>query len=161
MLAGQRPDIDLRAVLRQVADGIFGQMVKIHTPHDEAAVLNPLPGMTQIAELDPLVARSGRVMVIGRIEPANGESVVAGDETLHITANRLLRTETGDALLGAGTVQFVGVGRNVPRLRRHIEKFTLTGIGVKHPVSGRCGSHQRRNRCVVMFRNGQVSHFLL
>jgi len=100
-------------------------------------------------------------MVIGWVEPANRKGVVAGDQALDITANRLLRTETGDALLGAGTVQFVGVGRDVPCLSRHIEKFTLTGIGVKHPVSGCCGSHQRRNRRVVMFRNGQVSHFLL
>jgi len=75
-------------------------------------------------------------MVIGRIEPADRKGVVAGDQALHITANRLLRSETGDTLLSAGTVQFVGVGRDVPCLRRHVEKFTLTGIGVKHPVSG-------------------------
>ncbi len=105
--------------------------------------------MTQIAELDALVARSGRVMVIWGIEPANGKGVVAGNQALDITANRLLRTETGNALFSAGTIKFVGVGRDIPCLSRYIEKFTLTGIGVKHPVSGCCGSHQRDHSGMV------------
>jgi len=88
-------------------------------------------------------------MVIGRIEPANREGVVAGDETLDIAAHCLLRSETGDALLGASTVQFVGVGRDIPCLSRHVEKFTLTGIGIKHPVSGCCGSYQRDHSSMV------------
>jgi len=112
--------------------------MQIHAPHNEAAVLYPLPGVAQIAELDALVARSGRVMVIGRIEPADGEGVVAGDQALHIAADGLLRTETGDALLGATAIKFVGIGRDVPCLRRHIEKFTLTSIRIEQPVSGCC-----------------------
>jgi len=105
--------------------------------------------MTQIAELDPLVARCRAIMVIGRIEPADRKGVVAGDQALHITANRLLRSETGNALLGASTVQFVGVGRDVPCLSRHIEKFTLTGIRIEQPVGGCRRSHQRDHSSMV------------
>lgn len=65
----QRSDVHVAAVLAQECHGIFGEMMQIHHPQRQTAILQPLPAMTQIAELDPLVARCGAVVIVGWIAP--------------------------------------------------------------------------------------------
>ena len=152
MLARQRPDVDAAAVLRQERRRILAQMVHIHDPEADPAGLEPLPRVAQEAELNPLVASGGRaVVIVGRIAPQPRERFLAGDESLGVTAHGLFDTETFHTLRRPLAVQFVGVGRDVPRLRRHVEELALTGERIEQSVSG-CRRRDERRDCRVVVR---------
>jgi len=132
--------------------------MKIHTPHDETAVLNPLPRMPQVAELHALVARSGRIVVIRRIEPANRKSVVAGNQALDIAAHGVLDAESLYTFCGAISVELVGVGRDVPCLSRHFQKFAFPRERVEQFVSRCRGRDERDDRRVMFGVDGKKAH---
>ena len=76
MLARQRPDIDRAAVFGEKGSGIFGDVLVVDAPQHQRAVLHPFPSVTQIGELDALVAFRRFVVVIGRIRPEDAEGLL-------------------------------------------------------------------------------------
>lgn len=140
MLPRQRPNLDTAAVLGEECRCFAGDVLAVDAPERETAVLHPFPRMAQIAELDALAAGCSRIVVVGRIEPCRAESVVRGDEALDIAAHRLSGSEAGNALFCALPVEFVGIGHDVPCLRRRFEEhpFAREWIEQSHGGSRGC-----------------------
>ena len=158
MLARQRPDVDAAAVPGQERRRFAGEVVLVDAPQRQSAVLHPLPGVAQVAELDALAARCAGVVVVGGIEPRRTERIVRRDQPLHIAAHGLRGAEAGDAGRRAFAVQLIGVGREVPGARRRFEERAFPGERVEDAHGGGRGGDERQDRRVVFRLDGQVAH---
>ncbi|KXK49197.1 MAG: hypothetical protein UZ13_03232 [Chloroflexi bacterium OLB13] len=133
MLARQSPDVDSTAVFGEESRCFAGDVLPVDAPHRQPAILHPFPGMAQVAELDALAAGGGCIVVVRRVEPRGSERIVRRDQPLDVAAHRLCQAESHDAGGCSLSVQFVGVGRQLPRHRRSLQKRAFSGERIQQP----------------------------